>query len=85
MDAKGEPQAGLRCARSTRCLVERAGFKELAKKYYQDFERIHKETKDKRYDGLAQWAARQRAALKSVGPTVEEKASVDMLVLRRRN
>jgi tetratricopeptide (TPR) repeat protein len=62
-------------------LWDRAGFKEVAKKYYQDFERIHKETKEKRYDGLAQWAARQRAALKSVGPPPEEKASVDTLVL----
>jgi tetratricopeptide (TPR) repeat protein len=62
-------------------LWERAGFKELAKKYYQDFERIHKETRDKRYEGLAQWVARQKAALKRVGPPLEEKASVDMLVL----
>jgi len=35
---------------------ERAGFPERAKKSYQDFERAHKEHKDKRYEGLAHWA-----------------------------
>jgi energy-coupling factor transporter ATP-binding protein EcfA2 len=64
-------------------LWERAGFKERAKKYYQDFERIHRERKDKRYDGLARWAARRLAKLKSVGPPLVEKASVvDTLVLQ---
>jgi len=71
-------------------LWERLGFKEWAKEYYQRFERTHKETKDKRYDGLARWAARRLAQLKAVGPALEEKPGVDMLVresqeLRARN
>jgi tetratricopeptide (TPR) repeat protein len=54
-------------------LWERAGFKGWAKKCYQDFERTHKETKNKRYDGLAHWAARRLAKLKRVGPALVEK------------
>jgi Flp pilus assembly protein TadD len=65
-------------------LWERLGFKEWAKEYYQRFERTHKETKDKRYEGLARWAARQLAQLKGVGPALEEKPSVDMLVRESR-
>jgi hypothetical protein len=61
-------------------LWERLGFKEWAKEYYQRFERTHKETKDKRYDGLARWAARRLAQLKGVGPALEEKPGVDLLV-----
>ena len=38
-------------------LWERAGFMEWAKDYYQRFERIHKQSKDKRYDDLGRWAA----------------------------
>ena len=62
-------------------LWERAGFKEWAKEYYQRFERIHKQTKDKRYKGLARWASRRLARLKFVGSRPVEEASVDMLVL----
>ena len=29
--------------------------RQWAKKYYQDFERTHKQTKDSRYNGLARW------------------------------
>jgi len=62
-------------------LWERAGFKEWAKDYYQRFERIHKQTRDKRYEGLARWASRRLAGLKFVGSRPVEEASVDMLVL----
>jgi len=60
-------------------LWERAGFNEWAKEYYQRFERTHKETKDKRYEGLARWAANRLAALKSYGKPIKEKPSVNNL------
>ena len=62
-------------------LWERVGFKELAKKYYQDFERTHKENKDKRYEGLARWAANRLAELKSYGPPIKEKPIAKILML----
>jgi tetratricopeptide (TPR) repeat protein len=62
-------------------LWERAGFKELAKKYYQDFEHAHRESKDKRYEGLARWAANRLAALKSYGPPIKEKPIAKILML----
>ena len=62
-------------------LWERAGFNDWAKEYYQRFERAHNETKDKRYEGLARWAANRLAALKSYGKPIKEKPSVDNLKL----
>jgi tetratricopeptide (TPR) repeat protein len=64
-------------------LWERAGFNEWAKKYYDDFERTHKKRKNRRYEGLARWAARRRLvlALKGYGEPKNEKPSVDILML----
>jgi Flp pilus assembly protein TadD len=62
-------------------LWERAKFNDWAKKYYLDFERIHKQTKDKRYEGLARWAANRLATLKSSAKTKTEEPGVEILEL----
>jgi regulator of sirC expression with transglutaminase-like and TPR domain len=64
-------------------LWERAGFNEWAKKYYDDFESIHKKRKDRRYEGLARWAAHRRLvlALKGYREPKNEKSSVNILKL----
>jgi tetratricopeptide (TPR) repeat protein len=64
-------------------LWERAGFNEWAKKYYHDFESIHKKSKDRRYEGLARWAAHRRLvlALKGYGEPIVERPSPDIFKL----
>ena len=62
-------------------LWERAGFKDWAKKYYLDFERTHKQIKEKRYEDLARWAANRLAVLKSYREPIKEESSVNMLTL----
>jgi tetratricopeptide (TPR) repeat protein len=64
-------------------LWERAGFNEWAKKYYHDFESIHKKSKDRRYEGLARWAAHRRLvlALKGYGEPIVETPSPDIFKL----
>ena len=62
-------------------LWERAGFNEWAKKSYEDFDGTHTKNKEKRYEGLARWAANRRAALKSYKKPIPEEPSVPILKL----